>query len=71
MPAKSTAFIATGQSDLFSHYVEPTVTGDDLSLSYTEMTSPVQLLFGSFDLAFVIIYLLSLFYNKQTELSTN
>ncbi|EDP97051.1 DUF3526 domain-containing protein [Kordia algicida OT-1] len=60
MPAKSTAFIATGQSDLFVHYVKPTVTGDDLSLSYTEMTSPVQLLFGSFDLAFVIIYLLPL-----------
>ncbi|WP_420571384.1 DUF3526 domain-containing protein [Kordia sp.] len=60
MPAKSTAFIATGQSDLFAHYVEPTVTGDDLSISYTEMTSPVQLLFGSFDLAFVIIFLLPL-----------
>ncbi|MEM6684269.1 MAG: DUF3526 domain-containing protein [Bacteroidota bacterium] len=60
MPAKSTAFIATGQSDLFTHYVKPTVTGDDLSISYTEMTSPVQLLFGSFDLAFVIIYLLPL-----------
>ncbi|MEM6721579.1 MAG: DUF3526 domain-containing protein [Bacteroidota bacterium] len=60
MPAKSTAFIATGQSDLFAHYVKPTVTGDDLSISYTEMTSPVQLLFGSFDLAFVIIYLLPL-----------
>lgn len=60
MPAKSTAFIATGQSDLFTHYVQPTVTGDDLSMSYTEMTSPVQLLFGSFDLAFVIIYLLPL-----------
>ncbi|WP_298520999.1 DUF3526 domain-containing protein [uncultured Kordia sp.] len=60
MPAKSTAFIATGQSDLFTHYVKPTVTGDDLSMSYTEMTSPVQLLFGSFDLAFVIIYLLPL-----------
>jgi ABC-2 type transport system permease protein len=60
MPAKPTAFIATGQSDLFTHYVKPTVTGDDLSISYTEMTSPVQLLFGSFDLAFVIIYLLPL-----------
>lgn len=60
MPAKPTAFIATGQSDLFAHYVKPTVTGDDLSMSYTEMTSPVQLLFGSFDLAFVIIYLLPL-----------
>ena len=60
MPPKSTAFIATGQSDLFTHYVKPTVTGDDLSINYTEMTSPVQLLFGSFDLAFVIIYLLPL-----------
>ncbi|MGH1387620.1 DUF3526 domain-containing protein [Kordia sp.] len=60
MPPKSTAFIATGQSDLFTHYVRPTVTGDDLSISYTEMTSPIQLLFGSFDLAFVIIYLLPL-----------
>ncbi|WP_298424280.1 DUF3526 domain-containing protein [uncultured Kordia sp.] len=60
MPAKPTAFIATGQSDLFAHYVKPMVTGDDLSMSYTEMTSPVQLLFGSFDLAFVIIYLLPL-----------
>ena len=60
MPAKATAFIATGQSDLFTHYVKPTVTGDDFSISYTEMTSPIQLLFGSFDVAFVIIYLLPL-----------
>ncbi|WP_430408860.1 DUF3526 domain-containing protein [Kordia sp.] len=60
MPAKPTAFIATGQSDLFAHYVKPTVAGDDLSMNYTEMTSPIQLLFGSFDLAFVIIYLLPL-----------
>ncbi|MBS9461944.1 DUF3526 domain-containing protein [Flagellimonas sp. 389] len=60
MPAKSTAFVATGQSDLFAHYVQPIVTGDDSTLSFKEMTSPVQLLFGSFDLAFVIVYLLPL-----------
>ncbi|WP_343486423.1 DUF3526 domain-containing protein [Allomuricauda sp. d1] len=54
------AFIATGQADLFTHYVKPTVSGDDFALNFTEMTSPVQLLFGSFDLAFVIIYLLPL-----------
>lgn len=54
------AFIATGQADLFTHYVKPTASGDDIALNFTEMTSPVQLLFGSFDLAFVIIYLLPL-----------
>ncbi|MEZ4797596.1 MAG: DUF3526 domain-containing protein [Flavobacteriaceae bacterium] len=60
MPSKPTAFVSTGQSDLFAHYVQPTVTGDDSSLNFKEMTSPVQLLFGSFDLAFVIVYLLPL-----------
>ena len=54
------AFISTGQADLFTHYVKPTLYGDDFALNFTEMTSPVQLLFGSFDLAFVIIYLLPL-----------
>ncbi len=54
------AFVATGQADLFTHYVKPKVTGDDFALNFTEMTSPVQLLFGSFDLAFVIVYLLPL-----------
>jgi len=60
MPAKSTAFISTGQSDLFTHYVQPIVTADDSTINFKEMTSPVQLLFGSFDLAFVIVYLLPL-----------
>ena len=54
------SFIATGQSDLYTHYVKPTVAGDDFALNFTEMTSPTQLLFGSFDLAFVIVYLLPL-----------
>ncbi len=60
MEPQPMAFIATGQADLFTHYVKPTVSGDDFALNFTEMTSPVQLLFGSFDLAFVIIYLLPL-----------
>ena len=54
------AFVATGQADLFTHYVKPKVAGDDYALNFTEMTSPVQLLFGSFDLAFVVVYLLPL-----------
>ncbi|MEO9513977.1 MAG: DUF3526 domain-containing protein [Flavobacteriaceae bacterium] len=60
MEPQPMAFISTGQADLFTHYVKPTVSGDDFALNFTEMTSPVQLLFGSFDLAFVIIYLLPL-----------
>lgn len=60
MKSQPLALISTGQSDIFTHYVKPTVSGDDFALNFTEMTSPVQLLFGSFDLAFVIIYLLPL-----------
>jgi len=60
MEPQPMAFISVGQADLFTHYVKPTVSGDDFALNFTEMTSPVQLLFGSFDLAFVIIYLLPL-----------
>ncbi len=60
MDPQPMAFISTGQADLFTHYVKPTVSGDDFALNFTEMTSPVQLLFGSFDLAFVIVYLIPL-----------
>lgn len=54
------SFISTGQADIFTHYVKPTVFNDDFALNFTEMASPVQLLFGSFDIAFVIVYLLPL-----------
>ncbi|MEO0527032.1 MAG: DUF3526 domain-containing protein [Bacteroidota bacterium] len=60
MEPQPMSFISTGQADLFTHYVKPTVSGDDFTLNFTEMTSPVQLLFGSFDFAFVIVYLLPL-----------
>lgn len=60
MPAEQYAFIATGQSDMFTHYKKPEVYGFSFIEDFTEMTSPVQLLFGSFDLAFVIVYLLPL-----------
>lgn len=60
MPPSELSFLATGQSDMFTHFVKPTASGDDLALNFTEMTSPIQLLFGSFDVAFVIIFLLPL-----------
>jgi len=60
MPAGDFAFLATGQSDLFSHYKKPVTYGGRMIEDFTEMTSPVQLLFGSFDLGFVIVFLLPL-----------
>ncbi len=60
MPAKPIAFISTGQSDLYSHVVKPTLYGEAYLLGFTELNNPVQLMFGSFDIAFVCIYLLPL-----------
>jgi len=54
------ALIATGQSDLFTHYAKPKVYGEAYTLGFSELSNPVQLLFGNFDLAFVCIYLLPL-----------
>lgn len=60
MPAGNMAFIATGQSDIYTHYIMPTVFADEFAINVTEMSSPIQLLFGSFDLVFVVVYLLPL-----------
>ncbi len=54
------AFLAVGQSDLYSHMVKPTFTDESYALDFSELSNPVQLLFGHFDLSFVIIYLLPL-----------
>lgn len=60
MAPKPLALFSSGQSDMFTHYVKPSMRGEAMMLNFTEMTNPVQLLFGSFDLAFVFIYLLPL-----------
>lgn len=61
-PPTATAFLSTGQSDLYSHTVKTHlyVNMEAYAASFTELANPVQLLFGSFDLAFVILYLLPL-----------
>ncbi len=60
MPPDNLAIIATGQSDIYSHYVKPNLYGESFELNYTELSNPVQLMFGSFDLSFVLIYILPL-----------
>lgn len=59
-PPPPLALVATGQSDLFTHQVQPTLSGEAMLFNFTELSSPVQLLFGSFDLSFVLIYLVPL-----------
>jgi len=60
MEAVPLALVSTGQSDLFTHYAKPKIYGEAYTLGFSELSNPVQLLFGSFDLAFVCIYLLPL-----------
>lgn len=72
------SFVATGQSDMYTHFKSPTVYGNNFALDYSEMINPVQLLFGNFDLAFIIIYILPLLIiaftfntlSKEKELGT-
>lgn len=78
MPPAPLSFLATGQSDMYTHFKSPTVYGNNFALDYAEMVNPVQLLFGSFDVAFVIIYILPLLIiaftfnvlSKEKELGT-
>ena len=60
MEPEPLASIAIGQSDVFTHYVKPAIYGEAYTLGFSELSNPVQLLFGSFDLSFVCIYLLPL-----------
>ena len=72
------SFLAIGQSDMYTHFKSPTIYGNNFALDYSEMINPIQLLFGNFDLAFAIIYILPLLiisftYNilsKEKELGT-
>ena len=54
------SFLATGQSDMYTHVKRPRAYGNNFALDYSEMVNPVQLLLGTFDLAFVIIYIFPL-----------
>ena len=78
MQPEKLSFLSTGQSDMYTHFKSPTVYGNNFALDYSEMVNPVQLLFGNFDLAFVILYILPLLIiaftfnvlSKEKELGT-
>ncbi len=64
--------LAIGQSDIYTHQVKITSRDDLTTLTFNEMSNPVQLLFGNFDFAFVLIYLVPLIiiaftYNLQSQ----
>lgn len=60
MQPENLSFLSTGQSDMYTHFKSPSVYGNNFALDYSEMVNPVQLLFGNFDLAFILIYILPL-----------
>ena len=78
MKPSSFSFLATGQSDMYTHFKNPKAYGNNFALDYSDMVNPVQLLLGNFDLAFVIIYILPLLIigfsfnvlSKEKELGT-
>ncbi|MEO1021879.1 MAG: DUF3526 domain-containing protein [Bacteroidota bacterium] len=64
--------LAVGQSDLYTHQVRISSREDLATLTFTEMSNPVQLLFGNFDVSFVLTYLIPLViiaftYNLQSQ----
>ena len=60
MPASDMSKLAIGQSDLFTHQVKISFRDDQATMSFNELNNPVQLLFGNFDMAFVLAYLVPL-----------
>lgn len=72
MPASEMSKLAIGQSDLYTHQLKISSSEDLATLSFNELNNPVQLLFGNFDLAFVLTYLVPLIiiaftYNLRTQ----
>lgn len=72
MPPEPSNMFAIGQSDLYTHQIKISAREDIATLTFTEMSNPVQLLFGNFDLVFVFTYLIPLIiiaftYNLQSQ----
>lgn len=61
MDPQPLSLVSTGQSDLYAHTIKPKLYGEANNLGFSELSNPVQLMFGTFDLAFVCIYVLPLF----------
>ena len=72
MPTNPVSALAIGQSDLYAHQIKINSRGDIATLTFNQMNNPVQLLFGNFDLVFVLTYLIPLIiiaftYNLQSQ----
>lgn len=72
MPADEMSKLSLGQSDLYTHQLKISSNEDLATLSFNELNNPVQLLFGNFDLTFVLAYLVPLViiaftYNLRTQ----
>jgi ABC-2 type transport system permease protein len=57
LPPLSSAALAIGQSDLYPYYVKASTLSASAVLGADEIENPDNLLFGRFDLGFVLVYL--------------
>lgn len=60
LPPAPLAELSVGQSDVYPPYFRVTAERKDSFLDATELANPLHLLTGSFDLAFVVVYVLPL-----------
>ena len=60
LPPAPLGALTVGQSDLLPSYVRVTTESREAVLASTEVESPLRLLTGRFDLAFVVVYLVPL-----------
>ena len=60
LPPDPLGALAVGQSDLLPSYLRVTTESRENLLASTELESPLRLLTGRFDLAFVVVYLVPL-----------
>lgn len=72
MPVDKLSTLAIGQSDLYTHQIKISSSDDPSTLTFTDLNNPIQLLFGNFDLVFVLTYLIPLIiiaftYNLQSQ----
>jgi ABC-2 type transport system permease protein len=60
LPPQSLGALAIGQSDLYPYYVRASTQAASSVMSADEIENPDNLLYGRFDLAFVLVYLFPL-----------
>ncbi len=60
LPSNDLSILSIGQSDLYRHQTEISSSDNTATIGFNELRNPIELLFGKFDVTFVITYLIPL-----------